>query len=427
MVIRIKKREQEEWAILLILMLPMAFFFLTDILHFPDFIKYIIDVAWVFLLATLAVNRFRIRKTVSKLSVLIVLMFVFSLAGMLLEYQSLVYYLWGLRNNARFFVFFLSCVAFLKMDSAKRCIQVLDKLYMVNFVVVLFQYFVMQKQQDHLGGIFGVSKGCNAYTNIFMIILVTWHMVLYMNGKEKAATSLSRCVIALLVAALAELKFFFVEIIVALALVAIMTKFSARKVWMAIGALIVAAIGVNLLVNLVPQYASWLNLEKWWTSATAKTGYTNTGDMNRFTAITISWNRFLDTGLRKLFGLGLGNCERADGIAFLTTPFYQAHRNLHYDWFSSSFMLLETGAIGLALYLLFFVQVFFSANREEKKHTSDPEFFQLAKTMAVMCPLLIIYDASMRTEAAYIMYFVLALPFVKRGTPAIDTGQTVLS
>lgn len=417
MIVGIKRRTQEEWAIQHILMLPFVFFFLTDILYLPDFLKYSIDIAWVFLLATMVINKFRFRRSVGKIALLIALFFLCSLIGLVLEYQSIFYYLWGFRNNARFFVFFLACVAFLRLDNAKSCIAVLDKVYLLNFVVALFQFFVMNKRQDYLGGVFGTEKGCNAYLNIFMIILATWHLVLYMNEKEKALTCLNRCIIALIVAAFAELKFFFVELIIALMVVAIMTKFSKRKICLGIGSLIIIAIFANILKTKLPQYAAWLDLGKWWDSATATTGYTNSGDMNRFTSVVISWNRFLDSGLRKLFGLGLGNCDRADGINFLTTPFYKAHKNLHYDWFSSSFMILETGAVGLTLYLLFFVQVFISARKEQKKYKTEPELYQLAKTMAVICPLLIIYDGSMRTEAAYVMYFVLALPFLKRKNP----------
>lgn len=292
--------------------------------------------------------------------------------------------------------------------------QIFDKVYLVNFVVSLFQFFIMNKRQDYLGGIFGVDKGCNAFTNVFLIIMTTWHAVLYMNGKEKIWTCMSRCIMALVIGALAELKFFFIEFIIAFFMVAMLTKFSMKKVWISIGALLMVAVGAELLATIFTGDIWWLNIERIWQAATSKSGYTNSGDMNRLTAVPIAWNRFLDTWPRKLFGLGLGNCDRADGFDFLTSPFYLAHKKLHYDWFSSSFMILETGAVGLGLYVLFFVQVFLSARKEEKKNSAEPEIFQLAKTMAVICPLLIIYDGSMRTEAAYIMYFVLALPFLKR-------------
>lgn len=146
--------------------------------------------------------------------------------------------------------------------------------------------------------------------------------------------------------------------------------------------------------------------------------------MNRLTAIHISLS-YLPTLGEKLFGLGLGNCDYSS-FDFLVTPFFAAHEQLHYVWFSTAFLVLETGLVGFGLYCLFFVSVYLGATARQKSGRADPHSCRLARVLAIMCFVLMIYDASLRTEAAYMMYFVLALPFIRsektRVSPVNRTG-----
>ena len=146
----------------------------------------------------------------------------------------------------------------------------------------------------------------------------------------------------------------------------------------------------------------------------SKKGYTFTNDINRLSALTISWNKFLNTWPQKLFGLGLGNCDYSSNFDFLTTPFYAENSDLNYTWFSSSFMMLETGMVGLGLYLYFFIRVYWSARIVQKGEQQAPVHCQLARIVALLAPVLIVYNSSLRMECGYMLYFVLAMPFMKK-------------
>ena len=76
-------------------------------------------------------------------------------------------------------------------------------------------------------------------------------------------------------------------------------------------------------------------------------------------------------------------------------------------------IMLETGLIGTLLYLSFFVVIFFSAFYQLHKGIGNPLVCQMAMVLAPMCLVLFLFDSSLRTEPAYMMYFALALPFVK--------------
>lgn len=55
----------------------------------------------------------------------------------------------------------------------------------LDVVVSLYQFFVMQLDGDYLGGIFGVEKGGNVYTNIFFVIVVTKSVLSYLEKKRR--------------------------------------------------------------------------------------------------------------------------------------------------------------------------------------------------------------------------------------------------
>ena len=140
--------------------------------------------------------------------------------------------------------------------------------------------------------------------------------------------------------------------------------------------------------------------------------------MNRLTSVPMSWNMFLTSWPKKLLGLGLGNCDTSS-FSFLITPFSKSNSYLHYNWFSTSFMILETGLIGLLTYLSFFVLIYSWAGKRIKNGTGEALYCQLAKVLAVVALILIVYNQSMRTEAAYMMFFIFSLPFINKNTEQI--------
>ena len=430
MTVRIKRKLQGEWLVLFVLTLPFFFFLFINVFQLSDAIKYLIDIAWVILLVLLVIGRKTlpnrsIKKVVAVIGCFVALTAIVYIAS----YQSILYYLWGMRNNLRFYVFLIACVMFLTKESSNAYFTFMDRLFFVNFIVTLFQFLFLHTRQDYLGGIFGIQKGCNGYTNIFILIVVIWHTLKYINGQESFGKCASRCLMGLLVAALAELKVFFVEFLLTVVLATLFTKFSARKLWIIVVAALGLFVALEVINQLFPHFANWFSMEGILKIIASRSGYTNSNDMNRLTFFSISMERFLDTWPRKLFGLGLGNCDYASGFDFLTTPFYSMHRNLHYTWLSSAFLLLETGIVGFGLYLWVFVQIYLGARQRQKKGLADPILCQMARIMAVMCPILVIYNSSLRTEAGYMVYFVLALPFLKKDgrtrSSAFDKGKEV--
>lgn len=386
---------------------------MTEMLPIPDFITYSIDVAWVSLLVSmLNKKRHFITPPVKKLLILCGIFFVFTLIGFLLNFQSVFYYLWGLRNNIRFFVYFFACIFFVRLEGIESCLKFFDVVFWVNVPVMLFQFFVLDIKQDYLGGIFGTEKGCNSYTNVLFIIVATKALLYCLNNRESLSRCFLKCAVAILLSALAELKAFYVEFVVIVALAMCFTKTSYKKFWISIGAVAGVLIGIRIIEIIFPIFSDWFSISKIWDMLTNEKGYTARNDMNRLTAISIALERFLPAVHHKLFGLGLGNCDYA-GFEFLTTPFYKAYNGLNYMWFSSAFLILETGLVGMGLYIYFFVQIFLSSWKMSREGRGNILHCQMCMICAVMCGFLFILNSSLRVESGFMIFFVLALPFIR--------------
>lgn len=407
-VIRIKKRTLSGWLIWLLVLLPFGFAAMTELLGLPAGVKYLLDGAWLGLTVLLT----RCRPALPRgLLCWTALFGVVMAVAYLPRWQSGLYFLWGFRNNFRLYGAFFAFCAFVSREDGEGYLRKLDWLFRVNVPVTLFQYGILGKSGDHLGGLFGTGQGCNAYTNVFFCIVVTRSLVAFLDGGESLGTCAGKCFWALLLAALAEIKFFFLEFAVAALLAAAFSGSSRRKGWLVLGAAAGVLAGAALLGSLFSNFRGWLSLDWLLDAAGSDRGYTSSGDLNRLNCLGKINRWFFRDPRQRVLGLGLGNCDTS-AFPFLNTPFYRAYSHIHYTWMSTAFWYLEGGWTGLVFFFGFFILVFRAAGRKARSRDDmQKRRCRIARILAVLCCMMAVYNASMRTEAAYMAYFVLALPF----------------
>lgn len=409
MVLRYERKQQPVRLLWMMLGLLFSFGTMTDLLQLPEAVRYSLDPVWLILLLLMARFSGEICwKEVRGLLCWVLGFFLVSLAGMLVRYQSALYYLWGLRNQFRGYVIFFAAAVFWTRQEENRFWSVMERLFWADILVSLIQFFLGYRQ-DFLGGLFGVYSGVNTYTNLFFAIVVSHSLVSCLAGREEMLSCGCKCAAALAVAAMAELKFFFGEFGVILVLAVVFSEASARKFWVVSGGIGAVLAGAALLTALFPGWGDWFSPETFWQVATDPRGYTASGDLNRLTAVSEINRRFFHGFWEKVFGFGLGNCELS-GFSFLTTPFAREYRHLHYHWMSVAFVYLETGWLGLCFFFGFFVLVFWRGKALEKRGF-DPVSCRTARILAVVCFLTGIYNASLRSEPGYLAYFVLGSTF----------------
>ena len=409
--LKIKRRSQPGWLCRLIMILPFLFGTCMDLLGLPWSIRYAIDAAWLALVLLMIVYRKKLSwRNTKGLILWVVLFLLFSALAYLPRYQSGLYFLWGVRNHFRMYAAFFAFATFLSESDAEEYFRLFDRLFWINQVVSLVQFAFLGKEGDYLGGIFGVEKGGNGYTNIFFCIVLTKSIVCYLCKKESLSACAAKFVAAMVVAALAELKFFFVEAALILVLAVLLTDFSWRKVLIIAGGAAGIFAGAALLVVIFPDFAGFFTGRWFWSNAISGAGYTSSGDMNRLNAIAVSNELFLKNGWLRLFGLGLGNCDTS-AHQFLNTPFFERYGDLHYTWLSYAMMYLECGWIGLLFYFGFFGLVYAKIGKIGQSGSTPVKCHcWIARIMAVLCVVISIYNSSLRTEAGYMAYFVMAIP-----------------
>ena len=376
----------------------------------PDAIKFLCDGFLVLLLLKLFSQRFTKIDNYSMPFVVIVGLFFFiTLVGYLFNYQSVFYYLWGLRNNIRMFVAFFAFAYLADWEDAKGWIKALDVLFVINFAVVILQYF-SGYGQDYIGGIFGTSKGCNGSLLIFLCIVFAKTILSFMRGEEKMSKCIFVSVASLLVSTLSELKMFFILFILILFMASFMTAHSIKKtLFFAFGSVLVVLFS-TLLTVLYKDFTDFLSFDSL-IKALTDTGYATDEDIGRFTALPVISQRFLPGFFRKLFGLGLGNCD-SSSLSIFNTPFFKSHQTVHYSYFSYAFLFLETGFVGLALYASFFVASFFVSRKLKKLEMADEFACQMSIILSVISLILLVYNSSLRMEIGFMLFFVLALPII---------------
>lgn len=412
----IRKRTLPEVFTYIIFIMPFFLSFLQSFLGLPSFVKYIIDACWLgSLISLLFVRRAYIKKDIAPALSIITAFFSIALIVYLFNFQSPFYLLWGMRNNLRFYIAFIAFITFFETDDINSCLKFMDVFFWINAIVVFFQFFILGYEQDYLGGIFGVEKGCNAYLIVLFVIISIKSILNYFNDKETAISCFAKCGVSLMISVMAELKFFFVIFVIILIVASAITKFSWKKVFLYTVSFFFIMVASVLIVEIFGENRA-IDIDNIIELIFAS-NYSSARDLGRFTAIPTISKYFLTEPLEKIFGFGLGNCDTST-FAICNTPFYRSHSYLNYTWLSSAFLFLETGYVGLFLFLFFFVMIFFLAYKKSKQENSNQLFCQMGMIMSIICFILTFYNSSLRMETGYIAYFVLALPFVANTSKA---------
>ena len=407
----IKNRTTIQWFVMLVSF--WSFLFMTiNVLPGPlSYLKYLPDgILALLLIMALRKKRFCVREVLVSPLRLVVIFFSFCLVVSVFRHQSVAYFLWGFRNNFRFYIAFFAFIAYLDELDVETWFKALDILFWINAALSAVQFFVLGLKGDFLGGIFGVLGASNGYSLCLMSIVVGKSLLDAFSQKKRFFGVIIQVLVAVFIATMAEMKFFFFIVAFLTIGASMITGFSGRKLAVILLCMVALSMGATYLVDMF-GFEDFFSLEKLWESATQE-NYSSSGDINRLVAIESLVSRLNMTPLDQVLGYGLGNCDTS-AFAFCNTPFYVQYGHLHYTWFTSAMLFLETGCLGMVLYISFFCICGVKAFRNQKKDIGNLAYNRLAFLMSILCVVMVFYDSSLRVESGYMMYFVLALPFFR--------------
>ena len=143
--IYVKKRTFPQIVVLYIMLLPFCFGFFIELLRVPNIIKYTIDVFWIGLFFLMIFKRSIMVKKNTVVSLLLILAFLlYSFTVYLFNYQSPFYFLWGLRNNFRFYVFFFAVISFTAIED----VDLIFKIAGIGIIVAIINQLLSKSGRD---------------------------------------------------------------------------------------------------------------------------------------------------------------------------------------------------------------------------------------------------------------------------------------
>lgn len=337
-----------------------------------------------------------------------------NLIGSLINGFNPIYVLWTFLKNYIFFFFLIACIINLKKEDFCKYMEILCKFHILNFILCMYQYFVLGLQSDYLGGLFGIKQGCNGYQNIYAIVVCCYLIYRYLSG-EKIFRFALYLVSFLVIAALADIVGFFVLICICCIIMLVFMS-GINKRLKIIGIFICGIIvGINVFQIIYPvRYEYFTNSSNWFKymgyGSKSSGGIYGISRTNPFSQISERF--FHGSILKNLFGLGYGNCSQAESLKLFQSEFYIRNIDYQYYWFSTAYTFIENGICGLLSYLILEIGFLISSVRMlQRKQEKNWGVFCLM--ISVSYVFIFFYNQSLITSAGYIFYFVLSAIFIK--------------
>ena len=261
------------------------------------------------------------------------------------------YVIWQAISFGRLFVWIYLFRIFWDEKYAKSFMRFVYKMQLPNVLFVLAQYYVFGLFQDNIGGLFGVERGCNGILNVYLCIVVAWGLNLYLTKEGKLAGLVFTVLTSLLIAAVAELKFFFVEFLVIVVLSLLYVRFSRKTVFsiVTISLLICAALAVFAQINPL-QYETLVNIDEFLAEADNSNIETGYGISRTHAFSQISEQFFNGDLFAMLFGFGFGSASQSS-IPFFCAPFFYVYGYLNYNFLTSAMVFIQLGYLGVVLFV----------------------------------------------------------------------------
>lgn len=382
---------------------------LIDLLHFPDIIRYILDVNCIFLivLALPKIKRLVNDKGSKSIGVYILFYMFLVTAFSIIRRTPIGQVLWAARNNFLYIFFFLICAYTLSLADTKRILRNTLRMQAFNIVCAVYEYFILGKSGDNLGGMFGIASGCNGYLNVYLCIITAYVIVQYVNKKASLSYLSYIILTSIVIAVVSELKFYFIELAIIIVASVILTNINAKNGILVIVGIIALFIGIQVLTALDPTSAELLQ---------------DFDSLNEYTKITYG-NKVIARGtpfsqinnyffngnvFYNLFGYGLGACEDSVTFSWANSAFSARYGYLGYRNLSTAMIFIETGYVGIVTFMAIFVGVFVNAQKLKQNNMENRYFYAFSQVTSIILIANIWYNSTVRREIAYLSFFCMA-------------------
>jgi len=401
----LKQKHLIEFQIYYLLIVEM----LIDLLHFPDIIRYVLDVNLIFIfLISLPKIRDIINDRIFKNLNYYILGYMFAIIAFSIIRQTPVgQVFWAVRNNYFYIIFFFICAYSLNKQDFNRIITNVIRLQTLNIICILYEYFVLGKFGDFAGGMFGTTPGCNGYLNVYLCVITAFALVQYANKKKSLIGVLYVVLSSMFVAVFSELKFYFIELAVIVLVSILLSRINAKNGILVIVAFMAIFIGIQVLSAVNPWSANLMRDFDGLNEYT-KTTYGGTIIARGTPFSQVNDYFFKGNVFYNLFGYGFGACEDSVSFSWANSNFATMYRDLQYRNLSTSAIFIETGYVGLAAFIGVFIGIFAVSQKLKQKYSDIRNVYAFTQTITIVAIMNIWYNSSIRREIAFLTFFCLS-------------------
>ena len=374
--------------------------FLSNIGVLPGATSYVFDVVNIALLFLSLRKLGAATREVRFFNIAVIALLAFDVSTAVVNFVAPQYAFWQAISFTRPFVWVYLLLIYWDRCDAVRFLNFLFHLQWANVLFVLFEYFVLGLFQDNIGGFFGTEAGCNGPLNVYLCIVCAWGLSRYLGKKMRIAPVVATMLASLLIAAVAELKFFFVEFAI-IAIIVVLYSKPSWKTFLVLGAIaVIASIGLRIFAQVNPQNYQILIDPKSMLDAADNTDLSSGYGISRAHSFKqINTMFFRDDTLTNLIGFGLGSASNSS-IDFFSTTFFALYGYLHYYYLSSAMLFIQTGYVGTILFLLPTVLV----GLYLLFHPRKAQAFQLEGTSGFVVVLYILYVLNIIYNSTAVTY-----------------------
>ncbi len=342
---------------------------------------------------------------------ILILFSVFALIGVITNffYQfNPILIIWSIRNVGRLIMFIIASLLFISKDNINNYKQT-GIIFVWTCGILAILQFISGLKSDFIGGIFGTQQGiANVYLHAFLIVFTVYTLTRYIYHKTNSFILLVSLVYIIGLTVIAELKFLFFEIfyiLIILLITLILTRknfeYYKRFLIVALSSALILVLFIPIFTYIFPQFSDFFDLNSIVERSKSADGLgkrsLTIGRSNFFSHIT---NKIFKNDITKvLFGIGIGNAEYSSSFDILTSPFYHKLKHTLYFWYSSAWMYIEHGIVGMTLYASIFAVIIKNLYALIKHHFISVFSF----TLIACIPLLYLYNSTLRIEAVYII------------------------
>ncbi len=387
---------------------------LTDYLHFPSSTIYISDYFTLILLLKIIfvfLNKKEIKvksKKLNMLFLLIFLMLLLNLISLIINRYSLLNFIWGIRNDYKFFVAF---IGYLYLDMSEKTIEKITRLLLFIFFLqlpaVLIQYS-MGYIQDDMGGTFGL--GATGVLGHFMAYIFAIAFSKYLNRKISIVKLISVLAPILVITVLSEIKIMYVYIAIILVYLMLRNKFKLSYAFIGLATLILMVFSSQKLGEIYPDFNNFWNINTLVDYSYTRS-YGDGGAINRLSGPAVIYTEVMDNNYKKYFGVGLGNAapnqhERLKG------RYNEKYDDLKYYWFFIPYYLMENGTLGLGLYIILLVYLLIIMRSNKTDNIEEKVIVKAVEVCIIINFISLIYNNGILTDQiGFTFWFLVYLTF----------------